>query len=156
MPAAAARAKPKIRWKAGFSVCVVFENMKMPVPVLLFVEALIEGATGLALIFLPSAVAWLLLGMELPVAGSVMARVAGIALLSLVLSCWLGREGRSPIPALAGMVAYNVLITGYLVFLGARGEFVGFLLWPAVVIHAAMIALLAIAWPRVGRPEAKV
>ena len=41
---------------------------------------------------------------------------------------------------------YNLLITLYLLYLGIRGEWVGLLLWPAVVIHAALTWLLSLAW----------
>ena len=46
---------------------------------LLPVEAVIEGATGLALIIYPQAVSRLLLGADLPGAGIAVGRVAGIA-----------------------------------------------------------------------------
>jgi hypothetical protein len=55
---------------------------------LLFVAALVEAA----LIIFPQAVARLLLGAELAGAGIAVARVAGIALLSLGLLCRMSRR----------------------------------------------------------------
>jgi hypothetical protein len=49
------------------------------------------------------------------------------------------------------MLTYNVLATLYLLYLGIRGEWVGILLWPAVVLHAVLILLLARAWFHVSR-----
>jgi hypothetical protein len=40
------------------------------------------------------------------------------------------------------MLCYSLLATLYLAYLGIRGEWVGVLLWPAVVIHAILTILL--------------
>lgn len=52
----------------------------------------IEGATGLALILVPDFVTRILLGSELPEIGAVVTRVAGIALVAMVIGAWLGRH----------------------------------------------------------------
>jgi hypothetical protein len=44
------------------------------------------------------------------------------------------------------MLTYGALVTLYLAYLGLTGEWVGTLLWPAVVLHAILTALLARAW----------
>ena len=64
-----------------------------------------------------------------------MARVAGLALIALGVACWPG-------PPLTGMLTYNVLITLYLGYLGIAGGLNGIFLWPAVVLHAILTALL--------------
>jgi hypothetical protein len=46
------------------------------------------------------------------------------------------------------MATYSVLAMLYLAYLGVRGEAVGLLLWPGVVIHAVLNALLGSAWLR--------
>ena len=69
-------------------------------------------------------------------------RVAGIALLSLGVGCWFGRQEASGGWALTAMLLYNVLVTLYLAFVGLGTEFVGVLLWPAVVVHAVLTILL--------------
>lgn len=123
--------------------------------ILVPLEVVIEGATGLALIAAPAFVARLLLGADLPEIGAVTARVAGITLVALVLGSWLGRRARGGISALAALLAYNALITVYLGWLGIEGVFIGPLLWPVVVFHALVTAMLALAlWQsrRAGYP----
>jgi hypothetical protein len=110
---------------------------------LLSAAAAIEAATGVALIVFPQAVSSLLLGADLAGAGIVVGRVAGVALLSLGLVCWISRQVANKTAVLAGMLTYNLLVTAYLTYLGFGGELVGILLWPAVVIHAALTLLFA-------------
>ena len=114
--------------------------------------AAFEAATGLFLIFCPSLLVSLLLGTELSAPGQAVARVGGFGLLSLGIACWPQQEssGRA---ALRGLLAYNVLVTIFLAYLGVRSQPVGPLLWPAVAIHAIIIIFLVRAWMRVtARP----
>src|ERR1700681_2165347 len=106
-------------------------------------SAPIEAATGVALIVFPQAVSSLLLGADLAGAGIAVGQVAGVALLSLGLVCWISRQVANKTPALAAMLAYNLLVTAYLMYLGLGGELVGILLWPAAVIHAVLTLLFA-------------
>lgn len=99
-----------------------------------------EAVTGLALLIVPSFVSWLLLGTELTGVSIPIARVTGIALLGLGIACW---SGCTP---LCGMLTYGTLVTVYLTYLGIRGEWVGPLLWPAVVLHGILTVLLAGLW----------
>jgi hypothetical protein len=106
----------------------------------LALAAVIEAATGLALIIVPSLIGRLLFGAEFTGVANPAARVTGIALLALGVGCWPGST------AFCGMLTYSALVTLYLLYLGIRGEWVGPLLWPVVVIHALLTALLARAW----------
>ena len=72
-----------------------------------------------------------LTGVAIPVA-----RVAGIALIGLGIACWPG-------PPLIGMLTYSATVTLYLAYLGLAGGLGGVLLWPAVILHLALTALLA-------------
>jgi hypothetical protein len=108
--------------------------------------ATIEVATGLALMIIPSLVARLLLGAELTAVSVPVARVTGIALVGLGVACWPNCT------ALCGMLTYSTLVTVYLTYLGIRGEWVGFLLWPAVVLHGVLTLLLARAWRKARTP----
>jgi len=108
--------------------------------------AVFEAATGLALLIVPLLVGRLLLGAELTDAIPV-ARVAGIALIALGVCCWPGST------ALCGMLTYGVLATLYLAYLGVNGEWVGPLLWPAVVFHALLTLFLARAWFQSRKPD---
>lgn len=103
--------------------------------VLIF-AATAEAATGLTLLLAPSLVGQLLLGAELTGIAIPVARVAGIALIALGVACWPG-------PRLTGMLTYSAAVVLYLAYLGTAGGFAGVLLWPAVILHAILTALLA-------------
>jgi predicted membrane-bound spermidine synthase len=85
---------------------------------LLSVAAAIEAATGIALIIFPQAVAHLLLS----AAGIAVGLVAGIALLSLGLVCWIRRRDAHQTAVVVAMLTYNSLVTAYLLSLGIGGE----------------------------------
>jgi hypothetical protein len=104
--------------------------------VLIF-AAVVEAATGLALLVVPSLVVELLLGGQLAGIAMAVARVAGIALIALGIACWPG------CPPIVGMLAYGVLATLGLAGLGVTGVATGVLLWPAVGLHLILTALLA-------------
>jgi hypothetical protein len=94
-----------------------------------------EAATGLALLMVPSLIGRLLLGEELTGIAIPVARVAGIALIGLGVACWPGTP-------LVGMLTYSAAVTLYLAYLGFAGGLSGILLWPAVVLHVILTALL--------------
>ena len=71
--------------------------------------AIAEGATGVALVVVPSLVGRLLLGAELSGVTGVVGRVAGMALVALAIACWPGQ-------ALLGMLTYTMLATVYLAY----------------------------------------
>ena len=52
------------------------------------------------------------------------------------------------------MLVYSAAITLYLACIGLAGEANGVLLWPVVVLHAILTALLARAWLAARRPAA--
>jgi hypothetical protein len=97
--------------------------------------AVSEAATGLALLIVPSLVGQLLLGTELTGVAVTVARVAGIALIALGVACWPGTP-------LVGMLIYSAAVTLYLAYVGVADGLSGALLWPAVVLHATLTALL--------------
>ena len=103
----------------------------------LTLAAVLEAATGLGLVVVPALVGRLLLGAEPTGVGIPVARVLGIALIALGVACWPGRT------ALCGMLTYSAGVTLFLGCLGIGGRFIGVLLWPAVVAHAILTALLA-------------
>ena len=105
---------------------------------MLVLAALAEGATGLALVIVPSRVGALLLGNELTGAATTVARVAGIALIALAIACWPGRP-------LIAMLMYSGAVTLYLGYVGFATSWTGPLLWPAVVLHLILTALLTLA-----------
>jgi hypothetical protein len=110
----------------------------------LIAAAVVEAATGLALLIVPSLVGQLLLGEQLTGVAIPVARVTGIALIGLAIACWPG-------PPLVGMLTYNALVMLCLAYLGFAGGFAGVLLWPTVVVHLILTALLACDIPRMLR-----
>jgi len=102
----------------------------------LVLAAVGEAATGVALLIVPSLVGRLLFGEELTGVAIPVARVTGIALIALSIACWPG-------PPLAGMLTYSSVVTLYLAYLGFAGGLTGILLWPAVVLHIILTALLS-------------
>ncbi len=105
---------------------------------ILISAALAEASTGVILLAYPPIVVRLLFAADIAGAGVVMSRLAGIALIGLGVGCWPG-------PPLAGMVTYGVVVTLYLVYVGFAGGVTGILLWPAVVLHVILTALLILA-----------
>jgi len=101
----------------------------------LFIAAVGEAATGMALLIVPSLVGRLLFGEELTGVAIQVARVTGISLIALSIACWPG-------PPLAGMLIYGSAVTLYLAYVGFAGGMTGILLWPAVVLHVILTALL--------------
>ena len=104
-------------------------------------SAAIEALTAVALIAVPESVARVLLGTGLSDSGIAFGRVAGFALLSLVLACW--PTANDATPSVRALFAYNLLAALYLGRLRVSGEFVAFLLWPACALHAVLALLFA-------------
>ncbi len=109
---------------------------------LLKLTGIIETATGLGLMAVPSVVVRLLLGSPLDTSAAVMlGRVAGAALLALGVACWLARDdtqSRAARGLVVAMLMYNIPATAVLAFAGIGLGLQGVMLWPAVVLHAAM------------------
>jgi hypothetical protein len=112
----------------------------------LIFAAVAEAATGVALLAVPSVVGQLLLGMELAGVAVPVAGVAGIALIGLAVACWPG-------PQPIGMLIYTTGVAVYLAYLSIAGSLTGILLWPAVVVHAVLAALLT--WTLIGGRRTK-
>jgi hypothetical protein len=125
---------------------------------LLKLTALIEAATGLGLIAVPSIIVRLLLGSPLGTsAAAMLGRVAGAALLALGVACWLARDdiqSRATRGLVAAMLIYNLVATAVLAFAGIGLGLYGVALWPAVVLHAAMAVWCVACLRRGPRNEA--
>jgi hypothetical protein len=105
--------------------------------------AVLELGAGLALLCFPSTTVALLVGapLEAPAAFTV-ARIGGAALLTLGVANWLARgdtQGRAARGLVAAMVIYNLGVAVILASAGLRSQPVGIALWPAVVLHAALM-----------------
>ncbi len=106
------------------------------------VTALIEAGAGLALGCFPSAVVALLLGSPLDTPAAVtLGRLAGAALLTLGIACWLAHrdaESRAARGLIAAMVVYNSAAVALFAFAGIGLGLHGVALWPAALLHAGM------------------
>ena len=98
--------------------------------------AVSEIATGVTLLLAPSLAGQWLFGADLVGIAITMARLTGIALIGLGVACWPGTP-------LFGMLTYSVAAALYLAYVGYSGGPGGILLWPAVVAHAVLAALLS-------------
>ena len=109
---------------------------------LLAVTAVLEGVTGLALVALPSRLATLLLGASLGApAALTLARVAGVALVALALTCWLARhdgQSRAARGLVTAMTLYHAGVAIVLASAGVGLALSGRGLWPTVPFHVAM------------------
>jgi hypothetical protein len=121
---------------------------------LLEVSAIIEIATGIVLLVVPVLLASILLGSALDTAGGLaVARVAGVAIVSLGLACWFGSRdahSRACLGIIAAMLVYNLGIVVLFVSLHYGAGMTGMGLLPVSALHAAMavwcITCLRMAW----------
>ena len=125
---------------------------------LLVVTALAETGAGLTLLLSPPLVVWLLLGVSLDApAASIVGRIAGAALLSLGVACWLARDdgpSRAQRGLVAAMLLYNCTAGAILANAAAAVRPVGVLMWPAVAFHA-VFAVWCLACLRSGSPNTR-
>ena len=108
---------------------------------LLIVTALIEAGTGAALLVVPSLTVELLLGEGLASPQAlVVARIGGVALISVGVACWLGRNGerRAHSGLVAGMLIYNLAVPIILLHGRIASGLEGLGLWPASLLHTLL------------------
>jgi hypothetical protein len=117
-------------------------------PRLALIAAAFEAAaTGILLLIRPSLVTWLVFGVsELTGVSQALGRIGGIAMLAGALAAWPAPEATDRSAGARAFALYNLLCFAYLAYLGAGEAFSGILLWPAVVFHAALAALLGRIW----------
>ncbi len=120
----------------------------MNIKSLLIVTALIEAATGIALLVAPSVIVELLLGAGLSSPQSlVLGRIAGAALISISVACWQARKSErndTQIGLLAGLLVYNIAVPALLIYAAIAPGLHGIALWPASILHV-MLAIWCLA-----------
>jgi hypothetical protein len=128
----------------------------MTTRLLFIVTALSEAGLGLVLVLAPSVPVSLLIGAVLDTAGGlVVARVAGAALLSIGLACWLARgdgQSRAASGLVAALLLYNTVVVALLVHARIDSGLSGVGLWPAVGLHTALAGWCAACLHR-ARPR---
>jgi hypothetical protein len=118
---------------------------------LLIMTALIEARTGLLLLVLPSVPIALLLGVEHSAPETILvARVTGAALLAFGVASWFApndQDRRARLGLLTAILIYDLAAAALLAYAGLVLSMAGLVLWPAVVIHAALaICCVLIVW----------
>ncbi len=118
---------------------------------LLMIMAVLEGLVGLGLLLMPGVLVPLLLNVPLDTpAGTLIARLTGVALISLAVACWQSRESgseRAVHGLIAGMMFYNFAAAAVLVYGGLRLGLQSPMTWPVIVVHAALgVWCLAAIW----------
>jgi hypothetical protein len=109
---------------------------------LLSVTGVIEAATGLALLLAPDLLVQVLLRAvpDTPV-GTTAARIAGAAVLSLAVACWLARgdvTAKAAKGLVTAMLFYNFAVVAILVLEWLRQGTSGIAFWPVVAGHIAL------------------
>jgi len=115
---------------------------------LFIATALIEFGAGLSLVCLPALAIWFLLGVREPSPEAlIVGRIGGSGLLAIGVACWLSRDdhgSRSQQGLLWGVLIYNFGACVVLAIAGSMMRMSGVALWPAVVLHAAMMIWCAV------------
>ena len=118
---------------------------------LLTLTAVFEALTGIGLIVFPSMVISLLIG-TLPDGAVVvtLARIAGAALTSLAIACWILRNNVAATVIVKAMLFYNLAAAASLLYASIGDKLSGAGLWSAVLLHAglAVWCFIALSQPK--------
>jgi len=106
--------------------------------------SLAEVVTGWIALIDPVILVRLLFGAEIAGAGTIVARILGASLLGLGVSCWPGSWFVNIPQTVLGILIYSFFVTFYFGYLGITGQWVGLLLWPAILLHASLTFLLCL------------
>jgi hypothetical protein len=118
---------------------------------LLIAMALVEVGTGVAPLIVPSRIVELLLGEGLSSPQSlILGRVAGAALISMGVACWLTSKGEASgyRGLVGGMLIYNLAVPVLLIHAAIVLGMHGIVLWPASVLHVglAIWCVICLRW----------
>ena len=101
----------------------------------LTLTALFEGITGLILLTIPSVFLSFLLGTALNEPGGILARLTGVALLSISIACWSCRNEAHHASGIGKALLFYNIAAGSLLIYSFKAGFSGIGLWPAVIQH---------------------
>ena len=111
---------------------------------LFIITGIFESLTGIFLLISPSLPVSILFDSPVDTTtGLLVGRVAGAALLSLGVACWLARndeKSRAATGIIIAMLLYNITALAVLIYAGLIVHRSGMGLWPAVAIHVLLIA----------------
>ena len=106
------------------------------------VSAIIEVLIGFALLVAPLLVIQLLFGQEISATGVSVARILGVALVSIGVAGWEPKEHDVRLAPRAGLCIYNVGAAIVLAIFGLQSISSGILLWPTVFLHGLIGAMM--------------
>jgi len=116
---------------------------------IIVVAALVEVLTGLTLMTFPNAFVRLVYGADATGVVITLGRMTGCGLLALGVACWPERGARVSLPALRGLLTYNVLFIGLFTYLAISRVPAGLFFWPALALHVVLTILLVRVWMNV-------
>ena len=113
----------------------------MKTGLLLITTAIIEFSTGIALMLFPARTTELLLNSAMDTqSGIIVCRVAGAAIIAISVMCWMSRKDKGSIAGtglLTGMLLYNIIVGGVLIYAGFDLQF-SVILLIAIIVHLAL------------------
>jgi hypothetical protein len=105
----------------------------------LSLTAILEGLTGIMIIAIPKSIILFLLGKPADgPGGTITAMLAGAAIFSLGILCWLLRESASAYQAVKGMLVYNCAIIAVAVYGVVGFGLQGPGLWLIILAHSVL------------------
>ena len=106
------------------------------------VAACLEIVVGAIFIIAPNIPCALLFGANPENIGTPLARWVGVSLFAVGVACLPSNAGESHRRAALGLFAFNAGVAILFAWVGAVATVHGFLLWPAVILHAVIAAAL--------------
>jgi len=104
--------------------------------------ACLEIVVGVIFVAAPNIPCALLFGANPENIGTPLARWVGVGLFALGIACLPSKAGESHRSAVLGLFVFNAGVAILFAWVGAVATVHGFLLWPAVILHAAIAAAL--------------
>ena len=104
--------------------------------------SLLEIVVGITFIAVPDIPCRLVFAATPESVAILLARFAGVGLLGLGVACLPSKRAEPNRGAVLGLLAFNVGATIFFAWVAVATSFRGFLLWPAVILHAAIAAAL--------------
>ena len=104
--------------------------------------ACLEMVVGAIFITAPNIPCALLFGANPDNIGTPLARWVGVSLFALGIACLPSKAGEAHRRAVLGLFLFNAGVTILFAYVGVASALHGFLLWPAVILHAIIAGAL--------------
>ena len=110
----------------------------------ILLAALVEIIVGASFVLATNGQSQLVFGAPTEGTGSLFARLAGIGLIGLGLTCLPSNVAGTQRIAVRGLFIFNIAATIFFAWVGLATTFRGVVLWPVVVLHAVLAIVLAL------------